>query len=45
MVTPAEIEAIDDWRFVHRLPSRGAALGELTRRGMQGLDGKEETMQ
>lgn len=29
-----ELQAIDDWRFKHRLPSRAAALRELLRRGL-----------
>lgn len=29
-----ELKAIDDWRFLHRLPSRAAALRELLRRGL-----------
>lgn len=29
-----ELKAIDDWRFVHRFPSRAAALRELLRRGL-----------
>ena len=29
-----ELKAIDDWRFLHRFPSRAAALRELLRRGL-----------
>jgi hypothetical protein len=45
MVTPEEMQAIDDWRFEHRLPSRAAALRELMRRGLIVPDGKEDTIQ
>lgn len=34
MVTDAELEAIDDWRFKTRMPSRSAAIRELLRRGL-----------
>lgn len=34
MLSDAEIEAIDDWRFKHRLPSRAAAIRELISRGL-----------
>ena len=33
-----ELQAIDDWRFAHRLPSRAAALRELLRRGLISSD-------
>ena len=29
-----ELQAIDDWRFENRLPSRAAAIRELIRRGL-----------
>jgi hypothetical protein len=29
-----ELQAIDDWRFENRLPSRAAAIRELLRRGL-----------
>lgn len=28
----AELEAIDDWRFANRMPSRAAAIREMLRR-------------
>ena len=28
MLTPDELEALDDWRFVKRMPSRAAAVRE-----------------
>lgn len=34
MLGPDELEAIDDWRFRNRLPSRAAAIRELIRRGL-----------
>lgn len=35
MLDPDELQAIDDWRFENRLPSRAAAIRELLRRGLQ----------
>ncbi|WP_417515461.1 hypothetical protein [Minwuia sp.] len=34
MLDDIEIEAIDDWRFKNRLPSRAAAIRELIRMGL-----------
>jgi len=34
MLTRAELEAIDTWRFSRRMPSRAAALRELVKRGL-----------
>jgi len=34
MLTRAELEAIDTWRFSHHMPSRAAALRELVKRGL-----------
>ena len=34
MLDIEELEAIDDWRFENRLPSRAAAIRELIRRGL-----------
>lgn len=34
MLSPEELEAIDNWRFAHRLPSRAAAIRELITRGL-----------
>jgi hypothetical protein len=34
MLDVDELEAIDAWRFDHRLPSRAAAIRELIRRGL-----------
>ncbi len=35
MLDDLEMEAIDDWRFRHRMPSRAAAIRELIRRGLE----------
>lgn len=32
-----EAEAVDDWRFRNRMPSRAAAVRELLRLGLNGL--------
>jgi hypothetical protein len=34
MLTPEEIEALDDFRFKQRMPSRAAAVRELFRLGL-----------
>lgn len=34
MLTSGEIEALDDWRFERRMPSRAAAIRELLKRGL-----------
>jgi hypothetical protein len=34
MLSSAELAAIDDFRFKHRMPSRAAALREVLRRGL-----------
>ena len=34
MLDVEELNAIDDWRFENRLPSRAAAIRELIRRGL-----------
>jgi hypothetical protein len=35
MVTPAELNAVDDYKFRHRMPSRAAAVRELLRLGIE----------
>lgn len=35
MLDSEELQAIDDWRFENRLPSRAAAIRELLRRGLK----------
>lgn len=34
MLRPAEMKAIEEWRFSRRMPSRAAAIRELLRRGL-----------
>ncbi|MFZ2076914.1 MAG: hypothetical protein WAV38_09775 [Xanthobacteraceae bacterium] len=34
MLTEDEVTAIDDWRFVRRMPSRASAIRELLKRGL-----------
>lgn len=41
MLEPAELRALDDFRFANRMPSRAAAVRELLRRGL-GVDGDVE---
>lgn len=36
MLDDIELEAIDNWRFKTRMPSRAAAIRELLRRGLTG---------
>lgn len=40
MLTPDELIALDDWRFLKQMPSRAAAVRELLRRGLaaEGFD-------
>jgi hypothetical protein len=34
MLTAKELEALDNWRFSARMPSRAAAIRELLKRGL-----------
>ena len=34
MLTKEELEALDNWRFAKRIPSRAAAIRELLKRGL-----------
>lgn len=34
MLTGEEVEALDNWRFSRRMPSRAAAIRELLKRGL-----------
>jgi hypothetical protein len=34
MLTGDELDAVDNWRFGRRMPSRAAAIRELLRRGL-----------
>jgi hypothetical protein len=42
MLSPEELEAVDDFRFRRRMPSRAAAVRELFRIGLANV-GKTET--
>jgi hypothetical protein len=35
MLTGEELQALDNWRFNKRMPSRAAAVRELLKRGLQ----------
>ena len=35
MLTEEELAAVDDWRFLRRMPSRAAAIRELLKRGLK----------
>jgi hypothetical protein len=34
MLSAEELQALEDWRFARRMPSRAAAVRELLRRGL-----------
>ena len=34
MLTAQELEALDNWRFARRMPSRASAIRELLKRGL-----------
>jgi hypothetical protein len=34
MLSPEELKAVENFRFVHRMPSRAAAVRELLRHGL-----------
>lgn len=34
MLSPPELKAVDNFRFMHRMPSRAAAIRELLRHGL-----------
>ena len=36
-LSPEELQAIDDWRFKSRMPSRAAAIRELLNRGLKAV--------
>lgn len=40
MLTKEELEALDNWRFTKRMPSRASAIRELLKRGLaaEGFD-------
>jgi hypothetical protein len=37
MLSPEELKAVDNFRFVHRMPSRAAAVRELLRFGLTSI--------
>jgi hypothetical protein len=37
MLSPAELSAVDSFRFAHRMPSRAAAVRELLRHGLASI--------
>lgn len=38
MLSPDELQAVDDFRFAKRMPSRAAAVRELFRLGLASID-------
>jgi hypothetical protein len=46
MLTPEEVETLDNWRFNKRMPSRAAAVRELLKRGLaaEGFQAAESGM-
>jgi hypothetical protein len=38
MLSPEELEALDNWRFQKHMPSRAAAIRELLKRGLAAGD-------
>ena len=38
MVSPAELALLDNFRFMHRMPSRAAAVRELLQNGLAACD-------
>jgi hypothetical protein len=41
MLNDEELNAIDDWRFNNRIPTRAATIRELLRRGLANPDAPE----
>jgi hypothetical protein len=39
MLSPEELKAVDNFRFMHRMPSRAAAVRELLRYGLGAVGG------
>ncbi|OQW54983.1 MAG: hypothetical protein A4S14_14065 [Proteobacteria bacterium SG_bin9] len=38
MLSPEELEALDDFRFKHRMPTRAAAVREILKLGLASTD-------
>jgi hypothetical protein len=45
MVTPAEVESVDEWMFQHRVRGRSEAIRQLIHRGMECDGDKPEDAQ
>lgn len=43
MLSPQELELVDNFRFQHRMPSRAAAIRELLKRGLGSTDAVVDT--
>lgn len=43
MLSPEELDALDDFRFKNRMPSRAAAVRDILRLGLASLDSKPST--
>jgi hypothetical protein len=44
MLSPEELEIVDNFRFTHRMPSRAAAVRELLQRGLAATGTVSETV-
>jgi hypothetical protein len=44
MLSPEELKAVDNFRFVHRMPSRAAAVRELLRYGLAAVGAVAENV-
>jgi hypothetical protein len=44
MLSPEELKAVDTFRFVHRMPSRAAAVRELLRHGLAAIGAIADNM-
>jgi len=43
MLSPQELQLVDNFRFEHRMPSRAAAIRELLKRGLASADSVIDT--
>ena len=43
MLSPEELQLVDNFRFKHRMPSRAAAVRDLLKRGLAAVDGVVST--
>ena len=44
MLSPEELKAVDNFRFMHRMPSRAAAVRELLRYGLAAVGAVAENV-